>query len=186
MKKEIIVALLSALACGSAAASTTSLSFSTSHKDAFVSISGQDDFAGVIAITPAISNGLTLSFSATDGTFDNVRYTFYSDATLTTAIGSALGYQLRTTPPSLSTSFSAGSALTEFSDFAKTSFDLSASTPYYVKITGTLKDADAYGQLKLSVGNAVVTAVPEPESYAMLLAGLGVMATIARRRNRPA
>jgi hypothetical protein len=27
-----------------------------------------------------------------------------------------------------------------------------------------------------------VTPVPEPESYAMLLAGLGLMATIARRR----
>ena len=33
--------------------------------------------------------------------------------------------------------------------------------------------------------NGIITAVPEPESYAMLLAGLGVMATIARRRNRP-
>jgi len=28
----------------------------------------------------------------------------------------------------------------------------------------------------------MVTAVPEPESYAMLLAGLGLMGTIARRR----
>jgi len=27
-----------------------------------------------------------------------------------------------------------------------------------------------------------VTAVPEPETYAMLLAGLGLMGTIARRR----
>lgn len=29
------------------------------------------------------------------------------------------------------------------------------------------------------------TAVPEPESYAMLLAGLGVMAALARRRRKP-
>jgi hypothetical protein len=29
-----------------------------------------------------------------------------------------------------------------------------------------------------------VTAVPEPESYAMLLAGLGLMGAIARRRNK--
>jgi choice-of-anchor C domain-containing protein len=32
--------------------------------------------------------------------------------------------------------------------------------------------------------NVSVTAVPEPETYAMLLAGLGLMGTIARRRNK--
>ncbi|WP_295765789.1 PEP-CTERM sorting domain-containing protein [Undibacterium sp.] len=31
---------------------------------------------------------------------------------------------------------------------------------------------------------ANVTAVPEPESYAMMLAGLGLLATLARRKNR--
>ena len=41
---------------------------------------------------------------------------------------------------------------------------------------------------KLFSSNALhisaVTAVPEPESYAMLLAGLGLMGDIARRRNK--
>ena len=35
-------------------------------------------------------------------------------------------------------------------------------------------------------GEITVTAVPEPETYAMLLAGLGVMGAIARRRNKAA
>ncbi|MBK9347554.1 MAG: PEP-CTERM sorting domain-containing protein [Burkholderiales bacterium] len=35
-------------------------------------------------------------------------------------------------------------------------------------------------------GNIGVTAVPEPETYAMLLAGLGLMGAIARRRNNKA
>lgn len=36
----------------------------------------------------------------------------------------------------------------------------------------------------LYTGAVSVTAVPEPESYAMLLAGLGVMGAIAVRRNK--
>ena len=35
-------------------------------------------------------------------------------------------------------------------------------------------------------GELTVTAVPEPETYAMLLAGLGLMGGIARRRNKKA
>jgi hypothetical protein len=41
--------------------------------------------------------------------------------------------------------------------------------------------SDSYGG---SIDNISVTAVPEPETYAMLLAGLGLMGTIARRRNK--
>lgn len=37
-----------------------------------------------------------------------------------------------------------------------------------------------------SLDNISVTSVPEPETYAMLLAGLGVMGTIARRRKQKA
>ena len=39
--------------------------------------------------------------------------------------------------------------------------------------------SDSYGG---SIDNISVTAVPEPETYAMLLAGLGLMGSIARRR----
>jgi hypothetical protein len=38
----------------------------------------------------------------------------------------------------------------------------------------------------LTINNATVTAVPEPESYAMLLAGLGLMGAIARRKAKQA
>lgn len=41
--------------------------------------------------------------------------------------------------------------------------------------------ADSYGG---SLDNVSVTAVPEPQTYAMLLAGLGLMGAIARRRSK--
>jgi hypothetical protein len=40
------------------------------------------------------------------------------------------------------------------------------------------------GQYLFQVRNGVVGAVPEPETYAMLLAGLGLVGAISRRRNR--
>jgi hypothetical protein len=42
------------------------------------------------------------------------------------------------------------------------------------------------GDESWQVAGATVTAVPEPETYAMLLAGLGVMGAIARRRKQAA
>jgi hypothetical protein len=43
----------------------------------------------------------------------------------------------------------------------------------------------AFGQIQNSPGTWAVTSVPEPESYAMFLAGLGLMGGIARRRQQP-
>ena len=52
---------------------------------------------------------------------------------------------------------------------------LTAGTPYYFKLSGSNLDG----------GYTIhIAAVPEPETYAMLLAGLGLMGSIARRRNR--
>lgn len=48
--------------------------------------------------------------------------------------------------------------------------------------TLTFSAAQISDSLGGSLDNISVTAVPEPETYAMLLAGLGLMGTIARRR----
>ena len=55
---------------------------------------------------------------------------------------------------------------------------LSGNTDLKFTAIGT---SDSYGT---SLDNISVTAVPEPESYALMLAGLGFMGAIARRRNQ--
>jgi hypothetical protein len=49
---------------------------------------------------------------------------------------------------------------------------------------GFANEAWGIGSASVYSRTAVVSAVPEPETYAMLLAGLGLMGTIARRRNK--
>ncbi|MES2583347.1 MAG: CCXG family PEP-CTERM protein [Pseudomonadota bacterium] len=48
------------------------------------------------------------------------------------------------------------------------------------------KAAGSNAFVSFSNQDGLVSAVPEPESYAMMLAGLGLMATIARRRKKKA
>lgn len=59
--------------------------------------------------------------------------------------------------------------------YATTFSGLTPTMPYYFKLSGSNLDG----------GYTIhIAAVPEPETYAMLLVGLGLMGSIARRRNR--
>jgi hypothetical protein len=61
------------------------------------------------------------------------------------------------------------------------SADFVDSGIYYFELTGTaLSDGAAFS------GDALTTAIPEPTNAALLLAGLGVFATLARRRKQTA
>ena len=60
------------------------------------------------------------------------------------------------------------------------SFAGTSAGNYYLKVIGEANGTSG----GLYTGAISVTAVPEPESYAMLLAGLGVMGAIAMRRNK--
>ena len=52
-----------------------------------------------------------------------------------------------------------------------------ASGSHALVVSGFAPDGASYG------GNVTISPVPEPETYAMLLAGLGLIGAIARRRN---
>lgn len=64
-----------------------------------------------------------------------------------------------------------------------TSFDLVAGTEYVVNVYGglSLPTGGSY-ELTLSIGQTAP--VPEPETYAMLLAGLGLLGLAKRRRQK--
>jgi hypothetical protein len=65
---------------------------------------------------------------------------------------------------------------------------LSGGQTYQLKVSGHTLDTISplgYGTFTVQALGAVV-AVPEPESYAMLLAGLGLLGVVARRRARAA
>ncbi|SDH36489.1 MULTISPECIES: FxDxF family PEP-CTERM protein [unclassified Duganella] len=53
-----------------------------------------------------------------------------------------------------------------------------SSGSYYLKIEGQVSSTD----VTIYSGNLLVSAVPEAETYAMLLAGLGLVGLVARRR----
>jgi len=56
------------------------------------------------------------------------------------------------------------------------------STGQVSLVLGVVDIGDASGTSELRVDNIAVSAVPEANSYAMLLAGLGLFGLIARRR----
>jgi hypothetical protein len=58
--------------------------------------------------------------------------------------------------------------------------DGTSSTPLVMTLTGTANKGALYS------GELTVTAVPEPETYAMFVAGLGALGFMARRRRQQA
>jgi hypothetical protein len=57
-----------------------------------------------------------------------------------------------------------------------------ATAGLYTVSLGVVDVNDTTGISSLSVSNVNVSAVPEPETYALLLAGLGLMGAVARKR----
>ena len=63
---------------------------------------------------------------------------------------------------------------------------VSANTPLSLTVFGFAGDPELFAEASGSYGGSVqvqsVAVIPEPETYALLLAGLGVVAAVARRR----
>ena len=158
-KAAVIVCLLSpVLASATSTTETTSITFNAGTvSNATVGYSWTDFLVTPKNGTPTEQNG-TLNWTLAGPTASSGTF---SDPSGTLTGGSTLSF----------TSLSAGTYTLTLSGtwtYPSTSSGLLINTP---------------GSVHLN--DAVVTAVPEPESYAMLLAGLGLVGTIAiRRRNQ--
>jgi hypothetical protein len=57
---------------------------------------------------------------------------------------------------------------------------LTVAGVYHIVVSGFVTGTDTQG----AYGLALVSAVPEPQTYAMMLLGIGMMGYVARRRQR--
>ncbi len=100
---------------------------------------------------------------------------------LVSAIGASGNSYTASAISGLTASLYLGNTLQGTSTGLNFSFNNLQSGTYTLKASGTV--ANGFNVL---ITSYTVTPVPEPESYAMLLAGLGVMGAIARRRSKTA
>jgi CBS domain containing-hemolysin-like protein len=139
-------------------------SVGVSHALTFATVSGSP-FTNQFVLTPTSTNSAAFSVSGLMAEF------------------SALSFSVSSGPAVVATSF--GTSLrAAFSDPLNTSYVLNGSTPYTLTVTGVTKAQvpGIFGLVSINTPNSTIAAVPEPETYAMLLAGLGLIGVMYRRR----
>ncbi len=141
-----------------------------------------DDGGNALRFTFVIASGLTGTLTVLDTGFAGDMFSIFNGAL---AIGSTSVVPLRQYDPSAFATEDPAVALANAS-FSRGVFTLGAGT---YRIGGTLTQSlllgtdpldSTSGALRLDI--ASVAPVPEPSSLALLLAGLGAVGTIARRR----
>lgn len=206
--KTTVLALAVAAAFGSAHATPLVANVPTLSVDQVPTFFGGALVASAITpINNASYNGFARTAVYDTGTGLDFYYQFSSNITSKNGVERFTGYDFSSLGASAVSVFQTGAAFgifttgTEISDYADRTLmgvigfnfvpnggsKINPGTTSFTQIIRT--DARAYqaGNFGLLDGigdNAVgfAAAVPEPETYAMLLAGLGLMGTIARRR----
>lgn len=144
------------------------------------------------ATTPVLSKG---SFSQQYSFTTSSRYNANPGSTITlsgkSSQFSALSFELLNSSHTALTPFinatKQGSSLVASFNDANSPVNLTASTNYFVLVNGTatqngVQYALSANYLKRGSSFGLVPAIPEPENYSMLIAGIGLIGVVKRRR----
>lgn len=161
MTKTFRLTLAAALMTAVGAVSANTLSFDA--------VAGSP-FTNAVEVTPTADNSLFILVNGGIGQF------------------SALSFEINGGPILLPLAGRQNLAIS-FSDTANKSYLLSANQTYTLTVTGTVAPSFAGKTASYSIFSRngsialpAVSPVPEPETYALLLAGLGLVGAAARRR----
>ena len=137
------------------------------------------NFTQYFTITPVTTDRLILGVFGLTSRFTNLSFDFSSIAGLAQSITLLPG---TLNPPSqISVSFN--DIRNIFGTGAAANFSLSGGVPYLLTVSGDTVGSISGGEgtVNVTVLNATIIPVPEPESYAFLIAGLVVLGSIFRR-----
>ena len=140
------------------------------------------------AASGAMADDQTATFSGLVASFDSVGTTLAGGQDVITFNGLASGiYDFTLTLSGQFMSLSSASlngiagTVTTIGKWSFAGIDGTSATPLVLTLAGTTSKSTA-----LYSGELSVAAVPEPETYAMFLAGLGALGFVARRRRTQA
>ena len=161
MNKRIQLSVLTlALACGVTAHAATSFqSFSAVANESFTK---------QFTVTPSSNNAVVITVSGMAAQFSAVSFAIAGGPTVAASVVN-------------------GNWVAAFNDGRNNDYSFSAMSPLSLTVTGLARTSVPGTDAVITIATrngSIVSAVPEPETFAMLLAGLGLMGGIAVRRKK--